>query len=1002
MSVTPPVATPRASGANGPCLDDAAVAEFVDGMASEPERDRVARHMDRCAACRQLVAELSRGAGAVGADAHEASDLGGATSPAETPPGDGGGSSGRAELAVGARVGRYVLLSRVGAGGLGVVYAAYDPELDRRIAVKLLRFAGDAAEGPTAEGQERLLLEARALAKLSHRHVVTVHDVGIIDGRVFIAMEYVGGSTLRQWFETQPRGWRRIVELFREAGQGLSAAHDAGLVHRDFKPDNVLLRRDGHVCVTDFGLARAGWAPAEGEPGREAASPGLATLTQTNEFVGTPAYMAPEQFTGGPVDARSDQFAFSVALFEALYGVRPFAGATLAELAANVARGEPRGVMDRAAAPAWVRRAVLRGLSVDPDRRFPTMREFLGALQERTRRRAALAGALGIAAVAAALAVGTRMGRAQPAAPAVCRAGAEKMASVWGGPQKATVQRAFADSGLGYAGSAWQTVDRTLDGYSRDWVAGYTDACEATRVRGEQSEQLLDQRMMCLEQRRKDVAALVDVFAHADRGVVTRSVQAATGLSPVGPCSDAHLLGLRSPPPSSPEALVAVDELQTLLAQARAEREAGRLARSAEIAGVAVEKARSSRQPALESEALYLRALSLGWSGDLAGGVQAMTDAALSAEASRSDEIAARAWSALVFTVGYQQGNRERGEWLARLARAALDRLGGSDEIEAFYLASYSGLLGYEGKYGDAVDALRRAVSLREKILGPSHRVVAATLGDLAGYEVALGRYDDGLAHAQRALSVLEPLLGSEHPQLVSPLVSLATVLEVVERYDEALATARRAAALAEAAFGAKNPYTVMALNVLGSTLRDLHQDAEAGQVLERALALGKEVNGADHATVGDTYQFLGLLAKDEGRMADAEKYLLAAVDQRARIDVDHPDLAYLLVPLGEVRRDTMRLDQALADHRRAVSIAERVLGPEHPLLGEALLALGETLVARHETGEARDVLGRARAILEAHPAGPSKLAEVQATLARIESTGGADKLGGASARAGK
>ena len=365
-----------------------------------------------------------------------------------------------------------------------------------------------------------------------------------------------------------------------------------------------------------------------------------------------------------------------------------------------------------------------------------------------------------------------------------------------------------------------------------------------------------------------------------------------------------------------------------------------------------------------------------------------MTDAALSAEASRNDEVSAKAWSALIFSAGYQQGNREKGEWFARLARAALDRLADvGGEAEAAYLVSYASLLGYEGKYEEAVKAQARAVSLREKLLGPDHRIVAATLGDLGAYEVSLGRYGDAITHLQHSLSVLEQVLGSEHPQLAPPLVSLATVLELVERYDEALTTAQRALSLAEATAGPKNPYAVMALNIVGGTLVDLHRDTEAASVLQRALDVGIEVNGADHGMVGDTYEFLGLLRKGERRMAEAEKDLLAAVHQREKSEKDHPDLASFLVPLGEVRRDTLRLDLALADHRRAVSIGERTLSPDHPVLGLALLALGETLLARQDKVEAQTVLEHARTILEAHPAGPSKLADAKAALARADTS---------------
>ncbi|MCB9570262.1 MAG: serine/threonine protein kinase [Myxococcales bacterium] len=236
--------------------------------------------------------------------------------------------------------GRYTLLRPLGRGGMGTVYAAYDEELDRKIAIKLLR--GDprerASEGEGAgagEGAHHLLGEAQALARLSHPNVVQIYDVGVIGGQVFLAMEYVQGKTLREWEREAPRSWREVVALFRQAGEGLAAAHDAGLVHRDFKPDNVLVGEDGRVRVLDFGLAARRERGATGE-GDELSARTLSSISRsdlrsasatgvTRTLVGTPAYMSPEQHLRLEADGRSDLFAFCVALYEALHGERPSA-----------------------------------------------------------------------------------------------------------------------------------------------------------------------------------------------------------------------------------------------------------------------------------------------------------------------------------------------------------------------------------------------------------------------------------------------------------------------------------------------------------------------------------------------------------------------------------------------------------------------------------------------------------------------------------------------------
>ena len=280
--------------------------------------------------------------------------------------------------AVPAMIGRFRVLRPLGAGGMSVVYAAYDERLDRKVAVKLLKGGG------SPDNQARMLREAQAMAKLSHQNVVAVHEVGTWGEQVYIAMEFVKGMDLRAWLAHEPRAWPEVLEVFTAAGHGLSAAHQAGLVHRDFKPANVLLGDDGRVRVVDFGLVRQ--SDELHVPGPGFSSPPMSvvglhtTLTATGAILGTPAYMSPEQHEGRAADARSDQFSLCVALWEGLHGAPPFAGATLPALAEAVCRGRVRPVPDDSRVPAWLRRVVLRGLSVDPAARWPGMDELLDEL----------------------------------------------------------------------------------------------------------------------------------------------------------------------------------------------------------------------------------------------------------------------------------------------------------------------------------------------------------------------------------------------------------------------------------------------------------------------------------------------------------------------------------------------------------------------------------------------------------------------------------------------
>ncbi len=280
---------------------------------------------------------------------------------------------------VGQRLGRYVTLELLGVGGMGQVFSAYDSVLDRMVALKVLR-------RPCAEDRARLVREAQALARFSHPNVVSVYDVGEVDGQVFIAMELVQGCDLRQWLEVPGRTAAQILVAFRAAARGLQAAHDAGIVHRDFKPDNVLLGADGRVCVTDFGLAlRTGEAQPSVEVDAASSSSSSDRLTETGMVMGTPAYMPIEQHLGLPTDVRSDQFSFCVALYEALYGVRPFEGESGAELVLSIERGELREARC-ADVPRDVHAAIVRGLSPRARDRFGSMLELRDALRPRAPR----------------------------------------------------------------------------------------------------------------------------------------------------------------------------------------------------------------------------------------------------------------------------------------------------------------------------------------------------------------------------------------------------------------------------------------------------------------------------------------------------------------------------------------------------------------------------------------------------------------------------------------
>ncbi|MEX1365496.1 MAG: serine/threonine-protein kinase, partial [Nannocystaceae bacterium] len=393
-------------------------------------------------------------------------------------------------------IGRFKVLETVGSGGMGVVYAAYDEELDRRVAVKLLR--SRPGEGDSI-GRSRLLREAQALAKLSHPHVVQVYEAGTFDDHVFVAMEFLSGLTMRAWLLEQPRPWRDVLTHFIAAGQGLAAAHRTGVIHRDFKPANLLFGADGRIRVVDFGLARAegpvrAAAPAEGasapreDPGDPFESTAIergrsfaVELTQTGEIMGTPAYMSPEQACQERVDARSDQYSFCVALYEALFGRRPHQGRSPAEVLVAVAEGVVLPPPRNTRVPARVVRAIMRGLSAQPDQRFADMDALLAELRldAGTRRRwLGLGGLAAAALIATAIVTDDR----DP-----CPSFEDSIEQAWGSSQRAALQSALAASDAPGAAQVAEHVGAQLDAYASRWLGARHDVCEAHLVRRQES-----------------------------------------------------------------------------------------------------------------------------------------------------------------------------------------------------------------------------------------------------------------------------------------------------------------------------------------------------------------------------------------------------------------------------------------------------------------------------------------------------------------------------------
>jgi hypothetical protein len=352
----------------GQHFGDNTAVEFLEGILPRAKMAQVEAHLARCDDCRQVLGELGR---------TDSQDDQVPTAPL--------GAEAHLALEAGEKVGRFEVVRRIGSGGMGVVFSAFDPGLGRKVALKLLRSPKDSGL-PMSDAQGRLLREAQAMAQISHPNVIAVYDVGQYKSEVYIAMELVEGETLTRWLRRWQRPWHEILAKFMASGSALAEAHTGGLAHRDFKPDNVLVGTDERVRVMDFGLARS--LLFDGPSADSGALAGVSrsrmnmlghALTRTGAMMGTPRYMAPEQFTGKEMDAaRSDQFSFCVALYEALYGQHPFEGDTAMGLAREDAT--PRQPPDRTEVPPWLHKALVRGLSFEAKNRFPRMQDLLHAI----------------------------------------------------------------------------------------------------------------------------------------------------------------------------------------------------------------------------------------------------------------------------------------------------------------------------------------------------------------------------------------------------------------------------------------------------------------------------------------------------------------------------------------------------------------------------------------------------------------------------------------------
>jgi len=750
---------------------------------------------------------------------------------------------------------------------MGMLFRAYDEELDRPVALKILR-----PQHQGTDSRTRLLREAQALAKLSHPNVVTVYEVGEWEGHVFIAMELIEGQTLRAWLKHNRWSWREIVDKLLQAGLGLAAAHKAGIVHRDFKPSNVLVGNDGRVRVLDFGLA---YAPIDqgSHVGKEAKTPSdsanllSAPLTVVGAIAGTPPYMAPEQFLGHDVDTRADQYAFCVTLYESLYHQRPFSGRTVKERKLELATAPEPEFPRKPRVPAHLRRILRRGLRFRPKKRYSSMAELLAELKTDPIRRRQKILAASVASIAL-LWGGYEIAHREAAMRDPC-VFAGQLNEFWS-THRQDVETAFLRPEKEYAKRIWQHLSVGLADYANRWDGQQREACQA-RQAGAYDAELYGTALTCLKQRQFAFEALVNTFTTAKADSLVRALEAADALPLLDRCNDIDALTASVPPPEDPAIAEEVDHLRETLALARTNLELHRhrdgLVQSSQV----VARAESLDYAPLQAEALALHGKMQVLAGAYKEAEESLTEALWLADLIHNDELLASTMSSLMRCIGVQRGDYERAISMRRHAETVIGRLGGKTYGESSLLAAMASIEVRRGNSERGVELSGRSLAILEELYGPNDRRTTSQM------------IDHGVAHSsnndreradelyKRALEIMEAQLGPGHPALARPLNNLGAIRGAQNDPEGSLPYFERSLEITESVFGPGHPAVAQRLANIGLVYAMLGHLDESRVHLERALAIEEEFRGPDHLNVARLLGSIGEILLEEGEYEAAK-----------------------------------------------------------------------------------------------------------------------------------
>jgi len=1024
-------------------LEEEHLLRFTLGTLEAPLSAQAKSHLDTCGECRGRQKSLSASvfATTLSAPKDESPLLGvrGAPTQPDRPTSKAVAAS---TLARGTTLGRYVLIERLGTGGMGEVFAAFDPQLDRKVALKLLRGGATSA----TEARARLLREAQAMARLQHPNVAAVHDVGTVDDRVFIAMEFIDGETLSDWLRGD-RPWRDVVRLFLQAGSGLAAAHQAGLIHRDFKPDNVLIGRDGRPRVLDFGLARQATStrpavsePSAAEPARAAArradfddegtwprafatptrsdrvrddwdgesdegrpralgsapelapvspapaarpptdvQPGppvpdaatprtassdsghaalAAKLTLEGAVMGTPGYMAPEQLAGLPTDGRCDQFAFSVALYEALYGNRPFGGATLKQHADEINQGRIPAPPANSPVPAYLFEVMRRGLAANPADRYPDMNALLADLRPRRRRSWRTATTIATLAVIATVGVLYAVWSAQRLS--VCGGSEQRLADIWNTSTKQKLRAAFEKTGSTFATEAWKNTAKTLDAWALDWVKASRESCEASLLRQVDSPALYEMKTVCLDARLQRLRALTRLLQDPDPEVVSHASAAAASLDPVASCFD--LESLTRQPALDDRARAAEAQLQARLAEARALFDAGKYARGVDLLRSAVT---ADTSPRAQAEGFLWLGRLLLRNGSPREAHAANLQAAEQAVRAGDAAMQAIAFSRLYSNEGFDddEPGDDTESW-SRLAHAAASRIPQDWEVQ-YELALNDALVSLRNrKLNDALSQFERALALVEEHRGPSHPDVASMHDNLGVTFSAAGNFTAAIEQFDQSYSLHVALEGPEHPSTAMAEGNLAFALRNVGRFHEAITHFEHSLTVRRATLGDTHPETLKSFDHLAKAYLAADRHEEALSLLQRTLEVRTRLNGSESREVGQTLDVLIEVFKAGGYWREAHDYALRELAIMRKVaGPESLAVATALFTMGGLDTHLGNWSEARSHLLESLRIRRAKLGDAASEVAAVSDALGEMALAMGAPSEAFEHFNRARVI---------------------------------------